>query len=92
MACQQPPPVAMNNGAKLSRRISLQRKPSFLDISDNDDDEVSEEKLDLGPIMRISKTSSSDTASFARSTYSTASAAESFLEFGRDSFDTVSDH
>ncbi|KAF7784059.1 hypothetical protein Agabi119p4_224 [Agaricus bisporus var. burnettii] len=89
---QQPPPVAMNNGTKLSRRISLQRKPSFLDISDNDDDdEVSDENLNLRPVMRINRTHSSDSASFSRSTYSTASVAESFLEFGRDSFDTSSD-
>lgn len=93
IAAPQPPPVTMNNSAKLSRRISLQRKPSFLDISDDDDDdETSEENLDFGSIMWISKAPSGDAASFSRGTYSTTSAAESFLEFGRDSFDTASDH
>lgn len=80
---QQPPPSAMS--AKISRRISLQRKPSFLDIDDDDDDMESEMNLDFGAIMRMS--SASGGASFSRTDYSTV--AESFLEFGRESFDTV---
>ncbi|KAF5352718.1 hypothetical protein D9756_006003 [Leucocoprinus leucothites] len=87
---QKPPPNSMpnmNGGQRVSRRISLQRKPSFLDI-DDDDDMGADRDLDFHAIMRMSS-ASSGAVSFSRSDHTSTSVAESFLEFGRESFDTL---
>ena len=72
--------IPPNGAQKLSRRISLQRKPSFLDI-DRDDDMETDGILDFHSM----KSTSCGTVSFSH----TISAAESFLELGRESFDTI---
>jgi hypothetical protein len=63
--------------------MTLQRKPSFLEIDDDDD---AEEDLDFHAIMRMSSASSSG-VSFTRNDRTTGT--ESFLEFGRESLDTI---
>ena len=72
--------VNPSNERKLSHRISLQRKPSFLDI-DKDDDT----KADGISDSQFMKSTLSGTPSFSH----TISATESFLEFERESFDTI---
>ncbi|KXN88750.1 hypothetical protein AN958_06617 [Leucoagaricus sp. SymC.cos] len=81
----QQPQANASTGAGISRRISLQRKPSFLDIDDDDDAEP-EGDLDYHAIMRTSSASSGG-VNFSRN--DRRAATESFLEFGRESFDTV---
>ena len=72
--------VNLSNERKLSHRISLQRKPSFLDIDKDDDTEA-----DGISDSQLMKSTLSGTPSFSH----TISATESFLEFERESFDTI---
>lgn len=65
-----------SNEQKLSHRISLQRKPSFLDIDKDDDTEAN--GISDSQFMK-------STPSFSQTTL----AAESFLELERESFDTI---
>jgi hypothetical protein len=89
---QQPlvnPIPSINGGQKAARRISLHRKPSFLDIDDDDDVEAEAGRgLDFHAIMRMSS-ASNGVVNFSRSDRISTSVAGSFLEFGRESFDTV---
>jgi len=72
--------VNPSNERKLSHRISLQRNPSFLDIDKDNDTEA-----DGISDSQFMKSTLSGTPSFSH----IISATESFLEFERESFDTI---